>query len=378
MKKRTILAVMGVAVAAGLNVWADGGKDACDTKYRPQLFKQFGSVVNVPDGLAQDRNGNIYCSAPNLKNQLQSAVIMKRDVSTGEWSPFVACLCHPDTKFGVPMGLEFGEDGNLYYCDNQYFADKNYKSRIMRVTVVDGEAVRIDPVVENIKLANAVRLRGNAVYFTDTVGDIRNSNEGYVYRVPLSAFANGRVAGLLPKEQAADDPYCLGITKTTPFEPRNDVAGADGMCFDKEGNIYTGNFGDGTFYMIPLREDGSYGEIKVLADDREISSCVDGICYYEKENRIFIADSAKNAIRYWDIDEQRMGLLWENGDVDGADGLLDQPCEVMVWEDKSFFGLFKKEKLVIVNFDWPFPGLKNAGGDESVNDSIYTISVIDL
>ncbi len=379
MIRKTILTVVGLAlVTVGLNALADVNKFGCDERYRPRLFKQFDNFVSVLDGLAQDRDGNIYCSAPNLKDQLQEAVIMKRDVKTSEWAPFVFALSHPDTKFGVPMGLEFDADGNLYYCDSQYFSDKNYKSRIMRVTVVDGEALRIDPVVENIKFANAVRVRGNAIYFTDTFGDIKGRNEGYVYRVPCSAFADNRVAKLLPKEQAKNDPYCLGITHTTPFAPRNDVAGADGLCFDGDGNIYTGNFGDGTFYTIPINADGSYGKIKILVQDLKLSSCVAGICYYASKNWIMIADSEKNAVRYWDINARKMGLLWENDDVDGSDGLLDQPCEVMVWTTSSFFGLRKKEKLIVSNFDWPFPGFKNASNKESQNDKIHTISVIDL
>lgn len=379
MIRKTMLAVTGLAVVtAGLSTFADVNKYGCDEKYRPVLFKQFGEVVNVPDGLAQDKDGNIYCSAPNFKDQNQAAVIMRRDVKTGVWAPFVSALRHPDTGTGFPMGLEFGEDGNLYYCDNQYFLDKNYKSRIMRVTVVDGDAIRIDPVVENIKLANAIRLRGNALYFTDTFGDIKDRNEGYVYRVPLSAFTDGRVAKLLPKEQAKNDPYCLGITKTIPFGTRQDIAGADGMCFDKDGNIYVGNFGDGCFYMIPMKADGSYGEMVELVRDLNVLSCIDGVCYYEKENWVFIADSEKNAIRYWDIDEQKIKLLWENDDVDGSNGLLDQPCEVMVWKDSSLFGMLGSYKLVVVNFDWTFPGLKNAGGDETKNDKVYTISLIDL
>ena len=44
-------------------------------------------------------------------------------------------------------------------------------------------------------------------------------------------------------------------------------------------------------------------------------------------------------------------------DTDGADGLLDQPCEPMVWGDK----------LLVVNFDMSFPGLKNTRNDEVHN-----------
>ncbi|MDA3924339.1 MAG: hypothetical protein PF904_06560 [Kiritimatiellae bacterium] len=379
MMSKTMLVVAGLAVAmAGQSAFADANTYGCDEQYRPTLFKQFGNVVNVPDGLAQDKDGNIYCSAPNFKDQNQAAVIMRYDRKQKTWAPFVSGLRNPDTGFGAPMGLEFAEDGNLYYCDNQYFADKNYKSRIMRVTIKDGEAQKVEPVVENIKLANAIRVRGNAIYFTDTFGDIKGSNEGYVYQVPFSAFANGKVAKLLPKGQAASDPFCLGITQTTPFGKRKDIAGADGMCMDKDGNIYTGNFGDGRFYTIPVNADGSYGKLKELVKDLKVLSCVDGVCYYEKENWVMIADSEKNAIRYWDIDEQTIKVLWQNDDTDGSDGLLDQPCEVMVWQDSKLFGLLGSTKLIVVNFDWTFPGLVNAGGDETKNDKINTISVIDL
>lgn len=374
MMNRTTLVVAGLAaVIAGQSAFAGVNNYGCDEKYRPRLFKQFGEVANVPDGLAQDKQGNIYCSAPNYQDQSHAGVIMRYDRKNKTWAPFVAALRNPDTGFGAPMGLEFGEDGNLYYCDNQYFADKDYKSRVMRVVIKDGEAQKIEPVVENVKLANAVRLRGNALYFTDTFGDVKDRNEGYIYRIPFSAFADGKVARLLPKNQASSDPFCLGITTTTPFGSRQDAAGADGMCFDKKGNIYTGNFGDGTFYTIPIKEDGSYGEIKVLVKDLNISSCVDGVCYYEKKNWVFIADSEKNAIRYWDIDAGQMKVLWENADVDGSDGLLDQPCEMMVWKESSFFGMSSRDKLIVVNFDLTFPGLRN-----SVNDQFHTISIIDL
>lgn len=51
-----------------------------------------------------------------------------------------------------------------------------------------------------------------------------------------------------------------------------------------------------------------------------------------------------------------------NDDNDGAEGLLDQPCEPMVWGDK----------LLIANFDMSFPGVKNS------NDAVHTLSVINL
>lgn len=81
-----------------------------------------------------------------------------------------------------------------------------------------------------------------------------------------------------------------------------------------------------------------------------------------------MTDSALNAIHTWDVEKGEFGELWRNGDTDGADGLLDQPCEPLIW--KSPCG---KRKLVVANFDMPFPGLVNSKSDEP-----YTLSIIDL
>ncbi|OQC30284.1 MAG: SMP-30/Gluconolaconase/LRE-like region [Verrucomicrobia bacterium ADurb.Bin070] len=362
MSRVTMCFMAGLILAATFD--AAAAEDcAIDQKYRPKLFKQFGDHVNVPDGLAQDRHGNVYCAAPNFVNQSYPGTIMKMDKKTGKWSVFVAGLNHPETGRGFPMGMEFGEDGHLYYCDNQYFADKNYKSRVMRVVIdKNGEPQRIEPVVENIKLANAMRTRGNAIYFTETFFDLEGKNLGGVYRVPISAFKE-RPVRLLAKAHWQQDPYCIGVTETTPLPHRKDTAATDGMCFDKEGNIYTGNFGDGHFYVLRLQRDGSYAKPETLIYDPKIFPSCDGVCYYAKKNWVIITDSERNAVRYWDIKAGTLGLLWENGDTDGADGLLDQPCEPMVWGDK----------LIVVNFDMKFPGLLN-----SANDSVHTVSVIDL
>jgi len=355
-----ILAGAVVSVACGV-IAADVNNQA-DEKFRPKLFKAFGDPVNVPDGLAQDKAGNIYCAAPNFVDKSYAGTIMKMDKKSGRWSVFVAGLLHPDTGRGAPMGMEFGEDGNLYYCDNQYFFDKTYKSRVIRVVInKDGEPVRMEPVVENIKLANALRIRGNAVYFTDTFFDIEGKNQGGVYRVPMSAFKD-RPARLLPKEQASSDPYCIGITSTTPNH-RKDIAATDGMCFDKDGNIYTGNFGDGHFYILRLKKDGSYEKPATLVNDSKLLPCVDGVCYDAKRDRVYIADSERNAILYWDVKAAKLVMMWMNDDDCGKDGLLDQPCEPMVWGDK----------LIVVNFDMTFPGLRN-----TVNDPMHTLSVIQL
>ena len=79
-------------------------------------------------------------------------------------------------------------------------------------------------------------------------------------------------------------------------------------------------------------------------------------------DKIYISDSSKNAIRYYTPDG-KIGTLWINDDTDGTGGLLDQPCEVLI----------RGKELIICNFDMPFPGLKNTKFDPP-----YTLSVINL
>lgn len=330
-------------------------ENVCDA-FRPKLFKQFGDYATNPDGMTIDKDGNLYISSPNFNNHNYPGVIMKFEkADPNKFSIFFAPPIHKDTGIAGPMGMAFGCDGNLYYADNQYFKDKNYKSRLMRLTIKDGTPIKAEPVVEGFKLSNAVRIRDGVIYVTDTFSD-DPADMGYIYAIPMADFANGPVK-LAPKTEK--DKYRIIEQKCTP-RPRGDNASIDGMDFDKDGNIYYGNFGDGRFYTSKRLADGKYEAPKLLTEDFE---CCDGIVYYPRKNWIIITDSQANAVRYWDITNSKLGLLWQNGDTDGADGLLDQPCEPIVIDGK----------LYIASFDMPFDGLVN-----KKFDNINTLSVIDL
>ena len=80
-------------------------------------------------------------------------------------------------------------------------------------------------------------------------------------------------------------------------------------------------------FSRPSVDGGRYGKPELLSDE---VTCCDGICYDPTRNRILLTAAEQNAIYTWDIAQKKMSLIWANGDTDGASGLLDQPCEILL------------------------------------------------
>ena len=324
--------------------------------YEPSLFLSLPDYINTPDGMTMADDGSIILACPNLENRDQPGVLLKID-KANKVSLYYTPKPHPETKRACPMGLDFGPDGNLYYADNQYFDDKNYKSSLIRVIIKDGKAVGEEVVVDGFKLSNAVIWKGNDVYVSDTFFDLPDKpGASGIYKISLDEMNKGKVT----LKSNAEDPHLIAQFVTAP-NPRNETAGSDGLTFDSKGNLYTGMFGDGAMYKISFDKDGNVTSNSEFVRDPEMP-CTDGIFYDKQRDVIFVTDSQQNAIHTVTPDGVRE-KIWENDDTNGADGMLDQPCEPLV----------RGDELIIVNFDIPFPGLKN-----TLHDKHHTVSVIKL
>ena len=325
-------------------------------KHRPKLFLSLPQYLNLPDGMARDPQGNTILACPNYNDQRYPAVLVKI-LPDNSYSIWFTMPIHPDTNRSGPMGIEFGPDGNLYVADLQYFWDKEYKSRLIRVNVKDGKAIDADVVVDGFKLANAVRWHGNTVCVSDTFFDLPDKpNQSGIYRFTLDELNKGKIT-LKPN---ATDPHLIAQFTTVPNE-RKDNAGADGLAFDSKGNLFCSLFGDGAVYKITFDKDGKVASNKLFLRDKRLP-CGDGMCCDPKTDKIYVADSQNNAIHIIHPDGT-LTTLWENEDSDGANGLLDQPCEPFL----------RGNELLISNFDGDFPGIKNKGSDKH-----HTLSVIKL
>ena len=325
----------------------------------PKLLFTLDDAHNTPDGLALAPNGHLILSVPNLADNSQPAALMEIDGSTIK--PFAPNLpVEPTTKKAAPMDLAFGPDGNLYYAENQYENSKDFKSRLMKVTMKSGKPGVITTAVDNFALANGVVWKGNTLYVTDSQWDLPDNDKGSAIMKFSLAELNKGTVHLKPKTR---DSHVLAMFTTTVNATGVDN-GADGLDYDSKGNFYTGSFGDGKIYKVSLNPDGSFARQETLTLSGKQLPCVDGLVIDRATDKMYVCNSRENAIEIVDLrNGNKVTTLAQNPDTDGTGGKLDQPAEV----------LLKGKRLYISDFDHPVKHFAN-----TKSDTPHTMSVIDL
>ncbi len=221
------------------------------------------------------------------------------------------------------------------------------------IVMLDGKPQHAVPVASGMNVANAVAVNDGYLYVSETilVPESKPLISG-IFRFKIGD------EGITLKSPLKDDPHL--ITTITSHNP--DIGfGADGLCFDSKGNLYCGNFADGTIHKITFDEQGKVASNTIWVKTDKMK-CADGLCCDQKTDRILVADMVQNAIQmiYPDGTVETIAM---NGDTDGAEGLIDQPCEA----------IFRGDEVIISNMDWPFEGVVNTTWDKP-----YTLSVVNL
>jgi sugar lactone lactonase YvrE len=347
----------GVVACLGLlgNISPGRGQEQTAPKpTRSKLFLELKGNCNTPDGMTLLPGGDVILSVPNF-NELSAGAYLMRISSDNKVSEFLKLPNHPETGQPVgALGVCVAPSGDLFLADYQMTGER--QSRVLKIVMKDGQPVDIKPAVTGFRVSNAVICHGGYLYVSETQIDktAKPATSG-VFRFKLEELADK------PIELAQDetkDPHFLGVIEVYDAEL---PLGADGLCFDKQGSLYIGNFADGTVHRMMFNSAGNVVSNKVFARASFMKSA-DGLTYDPQTGVVYVADSRANAVQMV-LPNATVKTLAKNDDTDGSDGGMDQPCET----------LLRGRELIVSNMDWPVPGTIN-----KKYDPLCTLSVIVL
>lgn len=319
----------------------------------PTVAVDLPEAYNTPDGMTVDARNNIILSCPNFNDTKFPARLAKIGPND-ELSELLTLPVHPETGKAGPMGLDVGSDGNIYIADNQAFDTEAHKSRLLRVVMKDGKAVRCEVVVVGFIMSNAVSCHGDSVYVTETKLDPKaDPLPSGVYRFKISELNAAAPVKLLP---GGKDKHLITTIYTKSKEW---PIGANGLAFDAKGNMFFCNFGDAQLIKATFDSNGKVASQTVFAEGSGMKCC-DGMKIDPKTGDIYIADFLGNAVHKVDSVTGKVTTIARNGNTDGAGGALDRPSEVCV----------RGNRLYVSNIDLSFAG--------NTYDKPHTISVIEL
>ncbi len=318
--------------------------DNGEASVKTELLIELPEKYNTPDGMCLLPDGNVIVSIPNVNDQENgSDPVLLKIKPDNTWEVFYECQPHPKTGKAFPFGVCCDEKGDIYLTDLQWFADTenpDHNSRILWIPVKDGKPGEAKSIAQGMVVANAVLVRDGYMYVSDTtmVPDSKPLLTG-VYRFKLDEIKENPVTLTQPLEK---DPHTIAVIET--HNP--DVGfGADGLTMDSKGNLYIGNFADGTVHKVSFDEQGNPSKPEIFGKAPFMKSA-DGVFCDLATDKIYVADSLANAVQVISPDGTVETLVVDPEESDGLNGRLDQPCEVLI----------RGDEMLISNFDMPTPG----------------------
>jgi len=299
-----------------------------------KLFALLPDYVSTPDGMAIDSDGDLILACPNFADPNQPGCLLKIDKNRNikKW---VDVPISEDTGMARPMGIAFGPDWDIYICDNQPWSgapELQFKGRILRLRIKDDIIVNTTVVAKGMEHPNGIRIRGNYIYVTQSmlskIKDLSGLLVSCVYKFGLND-ENIQVTNTLEDKN---------ILTTFITQNKDCQYGADGIEFDKRGNLYIGNFGDGAVHRIVFNDDGTIKENAVWAKNSTQLQSTDGMIMDDNGN-LFIADFSANAVAKVTTDGKVVRIA-QSPDTDGFNGELDQPGEPIIWRGRLVLSCF--------------------------------------
>jgi len=303
-------------------------EQSADTKtslQKSEMFLELPDYCPTPDGMAIASDGDLIVACPNFADISKPACIV-RITKEGKLTKWFDVPVLAETGWASPMGIAFADNGDLYICDNQGWsgAEKaRNKGRILRITFDDNKVKEAIEVATGMEHPNGIRIRNGKLYVTQSSLSSIDDPSGLLVSGVYCFDLNDKN---IKVKNTREDKNLL----TTVITKNKEVQyGLDGIVFDKEGNLYVGNFGDGAIHKIVMDNSGKVTGNDVWAQDLAQMRTTDGICMDDSGN-IWVADFSENAVARIDKNG-KVTRVAQSPDCDGSDGGLDQPGEPIVW-----------------------------------------------
>lgn len=301
----------------------------------PKLFTLLPEeYVSTPDGMEIDKNGDMILSCPNFADMSMPSCICRIN-KEGHVTKWFDVPLNEETHEARSMGIAFGPDGDLYIVDNQGWTGRPElirQGRILRVHFEDNNVSKVTVVAKHMEHPNGIRIKGEYMYVTQSTMTKVKTDSGNalscVYRFHLNDHD-------IDVTNTLEDSNIFLSYET--FNPQ-DQYGLDGIVFDRQGNLYVGNFGDGEIFQITFNEDGSVKENRSFAKDPKNLRSTDGMTIDQYGN-IYVADFVVNAIAKV-APNGTVTRIAQSPDTDGLHGELDQPGEPCFWNGKIIVSCF--------------------------------------
>lgn len=316
----------------------------------PTLGFRLPVEYNSPDGMTLGPDGCIYLSMNNVVKPEYPAKILRIDAQD-RMTEVITLPPWVETKGASPLGLAFAADGNLYVADNQAFLTKEPgRSRLLRVVMRNGLALACETVATGLNMANGVACWGDSVYVCETTLGSTAPMPSGVYRFRISELNALRPVAV----KGLTDEHMVVKVMT---QNANHLVGANGLDFDRQGNMYVCNFGDAEVIKVSFDSTGRVAAQSVLAKGGGMESC-DGL-HVDDGGNVWVADFLGNAVARISPAGQ-VAIVVKNGESDGADGSLHSPSEAFV----------RGNTLYVSNINLAYGPHKSS--------SIYSISTVQL
>ncbi len=321
-----------------------------------QLFATLPDYAPTPDAFAIAPDGSVILSCPNFADTSQQGVLLRLSKDGNKITKITNTPILQSTKKAHFMGLTFDDKGVLYVCDNQGWTgtkEGQNQGRLLRLTLDKDKVVNTEVIASNMSHPNGVRYRNGFLYVTQSM---------------LPKIKSEKLTSGIYKFKTTDRNIKLNNDKmdkklifTNETKNAKCQYGLDGLVFNKNGELFVGDFGDGAIFKLYLNKEGNVKNSEVYATCPKDSG-IDGMDFDDKGN-LYVAGFSRNQILKV-MPNGIVKIIAQYPDNDGSNGQIDQVADVIVYGNK----------LLISNFDC----VTDSGKTNRKHDKPYTISYLDI